>query len=589
VSTGIEARDVADAGRDSPLRRARNAVSEARPATILFAVAAAASAGVLLMLGSRLIFFLDDWDVLINRRGFSADAFLRPHGENIAVGPVIVYKTLQATLGMDSALPFRIVSVGTFIGSVCLLFVYLRRRVGEWAALAGAVLVLFLGAAWEDLLWDFQVGYFGSMSAGLGALLLLDRADRRGDAFAAALLTVAVLFSSLGLPFLAAAAVAIWVGARDDWPRRWFVVAVPGAVFALWWIGWGHEAETSITITNIVTAPLFLVDGVSAAISSLLGLATPRDESAVSALDWGRPLLVVGLFLAGWRVWRVRRVEPWLLVVLALAAAFWLLAGINEKPGRDPLVSRYVYIGGIFILLVAAELYRGERLGGRWLAVALAVTGLAVASNLSYLDQAYKVYKGISDTERADLAALELSRDTVESGFILTERIAHTAYVGVLAEPYLSAVDAFGSPAYSEDELAAASEDARSAADSVFAAALRLRVDPVEAPIEGAGPPPQVADAAPAPAVGTSCLRLPPGAPGESRAVTLPPGGVAVEAEGKADLRLRRFADEFAIGAGTLESGEAEEIRIPADRSTRPWQLGVTSRADVLVCGLGEG
>ena len=80
---------------------------------------------------------------------------------------------------MDSALPFRVVSIAIFLASVAVLFVYLRRRVGEWLALAGAVLILFLGAAWEDLLWPFQIGYFGSMASGLGMLLALDAAIAR--------------------------------------------------------------------------------------------------------------------------------------------------------------------------------------------------------------------------------------------------------------------------------------------------------------------------------------------------------------------------------------------------------------------------
>jgi hypothetical protein len=543
------------------------AVGRARTSTILFAVAAAISAVLLLALGSHLIFFLDDWDVLLNRRGFSADSILRPHGENIAVGPVLVYKALQATLGMDSAFPYRVVSVGTFIASVALLFVYLRRRVGEWPALAGAIAILFLGAAWEDLLWSFQVGYFGSMAGGLGALLALERQDRTGDITAAALLTVSVAFSSLGLPFLAGVAVAIGLGPRDAWPRRWLVAGVPAALFALWWLGWGREADTTITGENVATAPLFLFEGFASSISSLVGLATPRDELVTGALAWGRPLLIVGLALAAWVLWRRRTVEPWLIVVVVIAAVFWLLAGINEKPGRDPLVSRYQYIGAILVLMIAAELFRGQKVGRGALAAIFAVLAIAVPSNVNYLDQAYRVYKGISDTERADLAALELARGTVEDGFQLTEDIAQTAYVGVVAGPYFSAIDAFGSPAFSEAELAEAPAEARRAADTVLAAALGLRVDPAAAPPDGAA---------------CSTVQV----DREGAVVDLPPGGAVVVAPADApvSLRLRRFADVFGIGAGELAGGGAERIVIPPDLSSRPWQLQLTGTGTARVC-----
>jgi hypothetical protein len=571
VATGNEGRDVPGAGSGSAIRRAITAAGEARPATILFAAAAAASGAVLLLLGSRLTFLLDDWEFLVYRRGFTADAILAPHGENIAVGPVLVYKGLLAALGMDSAFPFRVVSVAAFIASVAVLFVYLRRRIGEWPALAGAVAVLFLGAAWEDLLWPFQIGYFVSMGAGLGALLALERADRRGDLAAGALLTVSVLFSSLGLPFLAGAAVAIAIGPRSSWYGRSFVVAVPAAVFALWWLGWGHAAESAISGENIATAPLFLFDGFASSLSSLLGLATPRDEVAVGALDWGRPLLVAAVASCAWIFWTRRRVSGWLVVVGVIAAAFWLLAGINEKPGRDPLVSRYQYVGAIFVLLIAAELFRGGRLGRSGLAAVFAITVLAVASNLSYLDQSYRVYKQTSEIERADLAALEIARGAVAPSFVLSEELAHTAYVRIEAGPYFSAVDAFGSPAYSEAELAAAPEPARQAADSVLASALGLRVRAVRPPGDG------------------GCVAVAPPAGGGGTVIDLPPGGAVVDAppEAPATLRLRRFATLFSIGAGRLEPGGAEAIEIPSDGSQQPWQLELRSAGVARVCGVG--
>ena len=64
---------------------------------------------------------------------------------------------------------------------VVLLFVYARRRVGDLLALGAAAVVALLGPAWPDILWPFQIGFLGSLAAGIGALLCLDRADRRGD------------------------------------------------------------------------------------------------------------------------------------------------------------------------------------------------------------------------------------------------------------------------------------------------------------------------------------------------------------------------------------------------------------------------
>ena len=155
------------------------------------------------------------------------------------------------------------------------------------------------------------------MAAGLGALLALERRDARGDLMACGLLSVAIGFSTLGLPFLVAAGVAIATGPRGSRSGRLFTLVVPAGLFVVWWLGWGREAESSLTPRTSSRRHLIWLDGLASAISSVLGLATPRDESQVTALDWGRPLLVALLALGAWRLWRLQRIDPALLVVVA--------------------------------------------------------------------------------------------------------------------------------------------------------------------------------------------------------------------------------------------------------------------------------
>lgn len=556
--------------------------------TLLFAALAAVSAALLLVLGSRLTFLLDDWEFLVYRPGFTDEAILGPHNEHIVVLPILIYKALLATLGMESALPFRVASTAMFIISVALFFVYLRRRVGDWLALAAAASILFLGAAWEDLLWPFQIGYFGSMACGLGMLLALDREDRRGDVTACVLLALAVAFSSLGLPFVVAAAIAVATGARAAWLARAYVVGVPLALFALWWLGWGREADTSISLANIATAPLFVIDGFASSIASVLGLATPRDEDTIAALDWGRPLLAAAVVLAGWRLWTLGRVPRGLLIVGGLALCFWLLAGINEKPGRTATASRYVYVGAIFSWLIAAELLRGVRLPWRGLLAVFAVTALAVASNLSYLRESYQSYKGTSDLERADLGALEIARETVDPSFRLDEDIAQTAYVGIEAGPYFAAVDDYGSPAFTPAEIATAEEPPRVAADIVLSRALGITFTPQAEAGGPAGPAPVVlGEAVAGSGPESGCLELDPAPPDSPWVVVLPPGGAVIEARSdSAEIRLRRFATEsFPVEAGTVRPGRAAALAIPPDLAAQPWQLELRSSGASRICG----
>jgi len=586
VASGIEGGALAERRYEPPRAIPGLAYARRNAVTLLLAGAVLASGALLLGLGSRLSFFLDDWTFLVYRTGFDAEAILDPHNEHIAVGLVLVYKAILAGFGMDSTLPFRVVSTSVFLLSTVLLFLLVRRRVGEWPALLGATLVLFLGAAWEDLLWPFQLGYFASMAAGLGMLLAFERGGRRGDLLACGLLIVSLLFSSVGLPFAVGAAVHLLQ--HPNRLRRAYVVAVPLGLFALWYLGWGRGAESSITAGNVATAPLYLFDGIASSVSSLLGLAAPRDESAISPLYWGRPLLVLGLLGAAWRLRALEGVPRWLVVFAAITATFWLLAGASEKEGRPATASRYVYLGGIFVLLLAAELLRGWRPSRLAIVGLCALTAFAVIANLSYLHGAYTSYKGTSDLERAGLGAVEIARDHVEFGFLLSEDVVGTAYVSIEAGPYLDAVDRHGSAGYTPGEIAAAPDPVRAAADRVLAAALEL---PVREPAAETRPAPATDSAsppAPAPAPApASCRRLE-SSRVSAAAVQLPIGGAMLRAPPRllAEPGLRRFgAEPLPLRLEGSRDGVAA-LRLPPDRADAPWVLELHGAGSVAVCAL---
>jgi hypothetical protein len=583
VAAGKEAFSRGRAG-ETPARTA----AVGNPALILLIWLVGASGFLLLLWGSRLTFLLDDWEFLIYRRDFDAHSILDPHGEHIVVIPMLIYKLLLAVFGMGSALPFRFASTGLFLLSAVLLFVFLQRRVGQWPALAATAVVLFLGAAWEDLLWSFQVGYFGCMASGLGALLAFERRDRRGDRVACALLTLGILFSSLGLSFLVGAAVEV-LSRRDRW-KRLYILIIPAAVYALWYLGWGHTAESAFSIANLAKTPAFVLNGVSGSLASAFGLSLPGASESAGGLDWGRPLLVAALVLAVWRLRRLGRVPPLFWVMVAIGGSFWVLAGVNQIPGRDPVASRYQYIGVIFVLLVAAELLRGVRLGPWTLATVFIVAAAAIAPNISYLHSAYQSYHQISQLEKADLGALDIARDTVPPTFVLSEDLAGTGYVHIEAGPYFAAANEFGTPAYTPGELAEASPPARLAADRVLFGALGMKLAVVPAARFPKTMPTPLATgpegAAQLPAGG--CVTVP-GGP-ESPLLILPPGGVIMRAGkgGIENVELARFAtEEFPIElAQGLEAGQVGEIAIPGDGSTVPWRMQLESRAQTTVCGL---
>ena len=87
-------------------------------------------------------------------------------------------------------------------------------------------------------------------------------------------------------------------GAR--WRRRAYIVVVPVALFALWWLGWGHTAENHASLGNLAAAPKYVFDSIGAGdLVAVRARRRPRDEARVGALDWGRPLAALALVLAG--------------------------------------------------------------------------------------------------------------------------------------------------------------------------------------------------------------------------------------------------------------------------------------------------
>ena len=560
-----------------------------RNARILLGLGLAASGALLLAWQSHLTFLVDDWDLLLSRRGFNAHAFLDPHARHLVLGPALVYKAIQATFGMNSILPYAAAATASFLASVLLLFIYLSRRVGDWLALAAILPVLVMGTAYQDLLSPFQMGYFGSVAFGIGALLAIERADRRGDVVACALLLASLAFAEIALAFAAGVLVAI-VLQRGPWRRIW-IIAVPVLLYAVWYVSFGNPSNqpSDLSAHNLATSPPYVLDGFASSIASLFGLGAPLELSGTGALGWGRSLLVAFVALA--TIWVLRKRTPtrgWILVALVAGIAFWFITAGNFGFGRLPTVSRYQYVGAVFVLLIAGELAAGWQPGWKAIVAVFAVALAAALSNLAILHDGYRQLTGLAAIVRGDLEGLELAAERVNPDFALTPENADFNYFNLVrAGPYLSASKKFGSPAYSESELASAPEPARQAADKVLAAALPVSLRPgVARPAPGNVAPQLLGPPSTRSSAHGSCVTVE-AAAGSAPILVLPPGGAILRADGSAPhpLSLRRFAAEgFSVSVGALH-GSATLV-VPTDRSSRPWQLQIGGAGHVTACGV---
>jgi hypothetical protein len=551
--------------------------------TLLLGVALAASAALVLALTWGTTFFQDSWAFIVDRRGYSAHVFFTPHNEHIVVLPVAIEKLCEEVFGLTTILPEQVLLTLMLCAVAALVFVYVRRRLGGWPALFGALLLLFLGAAWEVLLWTFEISLVGSVLTGVAMLLALEREDRRGDVAACLLLVLSIGFSSLGVAFAIGAGVDVLQRRRGRGLGRLYVPAIPLFLYVVWYLAYGHEAQSAASLHNAIHAPFFAVQGFSVSTAALLGVSwlaedlpgEPRKYGAVAAA------LVVLAFVAYLRLRRpqlLARLNSWglssrLWPVTVAAIAFWLLAGLNKVPGREANASRYLYMGAVFIVLIAADLLREVRPRRPALIAAGAIALAAVGSNMVPMLDGANTLDEQSVLARADLGSIEIARRTVEPGFWLDPGIAGTpSLLNVTAGPYLEVSDEFGSPAYTPSELARAPAAGRHQADVVLAAAL-----PVSLRTLAGSSRPSLPHGA--------CRRIL-AAMGSGSGVALAPGTTSIRVgPDAARLRLRRFAsDEYPVGLGRVAAGSTALLHIPGDGAGRPWRLRIESTSSAMVC-----
>lgn len=538
---------------------------------LLLGAALLASAVVILVLVRHLTFFADSWEFLMNRRHLTTDAVLQPHNEHIVVIPVLITQLFLRIFGMTSAMPEYVVLTIGLLAVAALLFEYVRRRIGPWPALFAATLILFLGPANEVLLWGFEITYVGSLVFGLAMLLALEGRTRRGDAIACICLILSFGFSSLGIAFLLAAAVAILVGPRPTWRRRAFVVVIPGILYAIWWLGWGHNAETHLTLHNVLSAPSYVAESIAAGVGALSGLGTNPSTLADEAA-WGRILLVALAIGFALLVRHRKRVDPVLWPVATAAVANWVLAAFNYIAGREPTVSRYQYVSAIFVLMIVAALLSGTRLSKRMLIVGGILAALAIGPNLVVLHKGKEHFAAETVLTRSDTAALEIARQTVPPEFSLSPEVAGTgALIDVQASKYFEAIDEFGSPAYSQSELESAPPAGRRQADIILATVL-----PITSELQlGAYGSKQNCTSAGGPS-GAPEVQLSTG----SNLIEVPPG-----TEATASLRRFSEAGEYPVSLQAIPPEAAMKLTIPHDESPRPWIVHIESAAPVEICG----
>lgn len=544
---------------------------------IALIVLIAAATVLLLFIATKLTFNLDTWDFLLNRRSPTVDALLQPHNEHIVLAPVLLEELLVAVFGMSSAFPEYALMTVALMVTAWLLYVYAERRVGAWPAVIAVALLLFVGAAWETILWPFEICFVGPILFGIAMLLALDCEDRRGDILACVFLAIAIAFNSLGVAFVAAAFVDVAIKGRERgfWRRAW-VFVVPALLYAGWYEGWGHAATEGISFDNLLNSPRYMLDCLAANMEAMFGLARPGDAS----LGWGRPLALLALVMVGVGQWIRPGFDRRVWAPLATLVLYFFLLALNHDGAREPNTSRYLYAGVAMLLVVAVNLLAGFRFKPVLVAVAGGVAVVAVVGGLGLLKYGAQYFHGQAILTKASLGSFEIARPVINPGFVATPEVAGTAAVlNVSAGSYYEAVDAEGSPAYSPAEIASAPAPAPHYADIQLAAMEELALELQTEGWSATAPSGECAEVKPAEGTGGTEVRL---ATGTNRIEVAPGAG--------ATLYLRRFqTGEFPVELGQLAGGSAATLKIPKDEASAeyPWYLDVAAGEQARVCRPG--
>ena len=167
-------------------------------AVVALGLLMALAAVVLYRKGLGLTFYYDEWSIVMERRGWDLDTLLEPHNEHIAFLPILVFKLLFVTVGLDDYWAYRVVAIAVHLVSGA------RLALCERVSAPGAS-VARRSSSSSARPGRTSSGRFRSAHCGFGRsrpwMPSVSRgADRAGDVTAAVLLAVSLACSSIAAP-----------------------------------------------------------------------------------------------------------------------------------------------------------------------------------------------------------------------------------------------------------------------------------------------------------------------------------------------------------------------------------------------------
>ena len=405
------------------------------PRALAMVVAAALIAcAVILWLTRTYTFYFDEWTFISTAPDWTLATYFRPHNEHPAILFRLAYSALLDTVGLRSYLPYMAALVVAHAANVVLLFELVRRRSGDLVALAAALLLLVLGAGWEDLLWAFQMAWLASVALGLGALLAMQNPRRM--ALATGLLAASLAFSGIGLAFAVAGTVQLLLTTARRRDVLWLVPV--GIGLAAWYVAFGrfgNHPNPQPTAGNLLLDPLYTLWGMSQSVAGLIGEG-----------GWvGAAVLAAAVAALAWHWWR-HGADSFEIGAAAGLVAFYLVTGLTRAQlgVQQSGASRYTYIGAVLWLILLAGPARNLPWRGTWRPALTACLFLACFNSAVLLFEF-----SVAKTAQMERAVADLQALAAERGDPCLDPDGHSDLLvmpQVTARLYYRAVDRYGDP-----------------------------------------------------------------------------------------------------------------------------------------------
>ncbi len=353
------------------------------------------------VIGRRQWFVRDDWAFIFTRNQMRTsmgadDWLLFPQDGHWMTGPILVYRAIQNTFGIDSYWPYLIVLLATHVGLV-LLVRTLCRRVGAsaWITTLTCAVLLVFGTGWENMVFAIQITYNFSLLAFLAQVLLVDHdgpADRRdwiGSAFA----MIGVSSSGFGPFFILGLAVLLVI--RRRWIPALIAVAPQGLLWGGWWLIWGADPAGSESGSTIRSTLQFLRIGVINTFGGFSGFSVLAGTAALAA---GVIVLWTGID---------QRQRTMLITLWVVTLAMFAGVGLQRSGFGVETSSRYHYMAAMVIApALALALDQAHRFAPWAAAVPRILLVLAVWRNTSILVERADNWADLTQQERRVFALL---------------------------------------------------------------------------------------------------------------------------------------------------------------------------------------